>query len=239
VVTAGVLTVIVAGAWLYGRGRRHRRRPLPSIISPVLETPAPDRDSRSRRSGAERYRTLLLQAQAAVGKDADGAAAAILSGDSGWRPARSTSSEETRRLRAAAQREQQQRNDVKAAVGQAAKLANDGEAIARLQRELARYPDASALSEAIAARTRVRDDKIADRLRRAEGASDQQAIALLEEALGFNPARIDVRRELDRRRALLSAPATGESAESQARRGRRRCAADAECLPVGVCQPER
>ena len=212
-VTAGVLTVIVVGAWLI-RSRPSASPPAvaPSTVSPVVETPAPEpTPDRVAQENAERYRSLLQQAQERLSaKDADGAAAAILeaakllAGD----PRLDELRKEVDNLRAAAQREQQQRNDVKAAVGQAAKLANDGEAIARLQRELARYPDASALSEAIAARTRVRDDKIADRLRRAQGASDQQAIALLEEALGFNPARIDVRRELDRRRALLSAADT-------------------------------
>ena len=112
-------------------------------------------------------------------------------------------------------------------MGQAAKLTSDTEAIARLQRELARYPGTDAITEAIAARTQARDGKIADRLRRAQSAPDEQAVTLLQEALAFNPARLDVRRELDRRRVSMTAaakarnpraPGSREDVEDEVRR---------------------
>jgi tetratricopeptide (TPR) repeat protein/predicted Ser/Thr protein kinase len=204
---AGVLLAIVVGAWL----TVSKPSTSPPVVAPAAEvTPPGPPPDRVAQENAARYQSLLQRAQERLSaKDADGAAAAILEAGKilADDPRLDDLRKEVDRLRADALREQQeqQRADIDRALGQAAKLPNDNDALASLQRALARYPDSEALREAISTRTRARDARIADRVGRAQGAPDEQAVQLLQEALGFNPSRVDVRRELDRRRASLSA----------------------------------
>ena len=106
-------------------------------------------------------------------------------------------------VRAAARQREQQRADVERALDESAKMTNDNEAIARLQRELGKYPGNAAITNAIGERTKARDTLIADLVRIAQRAPDAQAVTLLQEALTFDSSRLDVRRELERRRASL------------------------------------
>jgi hypothetical protein len=118
---------------------------------------------------------------------------------------------------------EQQRADVERALDEAAKMSTDKEAIARLQRELTNYPGHAAITDALGERTKARDNRIADLVRLAQRASDAQAVTLLQEALTYDSSRLDVRRELDRRRASLvaaskAAPRTREEIENDVRR---------------------
>jgi serine/threonine-protein kinase len=208
---ACVLAAVVIFAWI-----ALSRPPAISVVTPPPPTsPAPTAgppvttDSLAEQNAA-RYRQLLQQAdERLAAADVDGAAAAvdaaakILAGD----PRIDELRKSIEAVKTASARARQRRADIDLALAQAAKIAGDSEAIARLQRELARYADAPEIIEAMAARTRARDDRIADRVRRAQSASDEDAVALLQEALAFNPARVDVRRELDRRKSAAAAAA--------------------------------
>jgi hypothetical protein len=73
---------------------------------------------------------------------------------------------------------------------------------------LAKYSGNSELANAIARRTKARDERVADLVRRARSAGDAQAVDLLTEALSYNPTRADIREDLERRRAAMGrAPA--------------------------------
>jgi serine/threonine protein kinase len=216
-IAAGVLVLAVIGALVALSRSAGTPRP---VVSEVPVAPTAPAESLAEQNAA-RYRDLLRQAEDHVaGQDADGAATLIqeaeqiLAGD----PRLDELKKQVDAMRAAALKAEQQRDDIEQALAQAAKMSSDTDALARLQRELAKYPGAPELSAAVAVRTKARDDKIADLLRRAESASDEQAVALLKEALRYNAARVDVRRELDRRSALLSAANTARPARPPASR---------------------
>jgi hypothetical protein len=101
--------------------------------------------------------------------------------------------------RAAQAGEQQRRVDIARIIGEAAKVASDNDALQQLRSGLAKYPGNSDISDAIGRRVKARDDRVNDLLKRAQAASDQQALALLDEALTLDATRADVRAERERR----------------------------------------
>jgi hypothetical protein len=102
-------------------------------------------------------------------------------------------------LRSAQANEQQRSLDVTRIIGEAAKTANDNAALQQLRSGLTKYPGNTDLTDAIGRRVRARDDRIGELLKRAQAAPDQQALALLDEALALDPTRSDLRAERERR----------------------------------------
>ena len=138
-----------------------RSAPPPPVVAEVQPPPPPPPVENIAERNAAKYRELVQQAdQRVAAGDSEGAAAlvlqaeSILSGD----PRLEELKKQIDDLRAAAQKAQQREADIGQALAQAAKLP-DGEAIARLQRELARYPGTPELSQAIGARTKARPAK--------------------------------------------------------------------------------
>ena len=225
VIAATVLVAVSVAAWLTSS----RPGPTPTPATPETQAakPADSSDQLLAQQNAERYRGFLAQAdERLAAQDPEGAMAAIqeaekiLAGDSRVEELK----KQVESVRVAAGQREQQRADAERALDEAAKMTSDNQAIARLQRELGKYPGHAALTDAVGARTKARDNRIADLVRLAQRAPDAQAVTLLQEALTFDSSRVDVRRELDRRRASLVAaskppapPPTREAIENGVR----------------------
>jgi serine/threonine protein kinase len=225
VVAVAVLLAVSVAAWL--TSSRPEPAPTPATPDAQAAKPADDTGQLLAQQNAERYRGFLAQAdERLAAQDPEGALAAIqeaekiLAGDSRVEELK----KQVESARAAALQREQQRADAERALDEAAKMTSDNDAIARLQRELGKYPGHAAMTAAVGARTKARDSKIADLVRFAQRAPDAQAVTLLQEALTHDSSRRDVRRELERRRASLVAaskppapPPTREEIENDVR----------------------
>jgi tetratricopeptide (TPR) repeat protein len=95
--------------------------------------------------------------------------------------------------------ELQRRQDINRVLGDAARNTSDNDAIQALRAALTKYPGNTELTEAVQQRLKVRDARIADLFKRSQGLPDAAAIALLDEALSYDPSRADVKAERERR----------------------------------------
>jgi predicted Ser/Thr protein kinase len=219
VVVATGLVAVGFAAWLALSSRSGGSPPPASGAQ--ADTPA---DSTTQPVAQRRADRLLATAnERLAAQDPEGATAAIQEVER-LLPLAGRAEATTKQIdgiRAAARQLELQRDDVRRALDQAAAISSDNDAIARLQREIAKYPGNVALTNAVGERTKARDTKIADLVRFAQRAPDAQAVTLLAQAMDLDKGRLDVRRELDRRRASLlaagKAPGTRETIEKDVR----------------------
>jgi hypothetical protein len=108
-------------------------------------------------------------------------------------------------LRAAADANNRRETQIRQILDAAERETNDNGALKALQSALTQFPGESRIEGAISARRKARDDKISDLIRRARGASNAEAVPLLEQALALDPSRTDVRADRDGRRAAPNA----------------------------------